>query len=157
MLPSDTEQTVNSGSEAGSTTAGNEGISRRRMLQAVGLSTLGVGAALYGASKHGSETSNGKFSLRVYDPSGQVIIRQSFAPRLESLEGKTIGFVGVDYWQDAASFLLVRHYLEDVYHCTVYDQSHFLNGTENITRDDNGIAEQMLSLGVDAAILGNAG
>ena len=81
----------------------------------------------------------------------------SYAPRLESLDGRIIGFVSTGQKETDRTFPVIREYLERVHNCTVLDESHFTQGTGIIAREDNGIAEAMHTLGVEGAILGNAG
>ncbi|MBR3257739.1 MAG: hypothetical protein IKF96_01985 [Eggerthellaceae bacterium] len=81
----------------------------------------------------------------------------SYAPRLESLDGRVIGFVSTGQMETDRTFPVIREYLERVHGCTVFDESHFTQGTGVIAREDNGIAEAMRTLGVEGAILGNAG
>ena len=37
-------------------------------------------------------------ALEVFDPSGSSEVTQLHAPRLDSLDGKTIGFISNDMW-----------------------------------------------------------
>jgi hypothetical protein len=38
-------------------------------------------------------------TLEFHDPSGRLEVRQPHAPRLDSLEGKRVGFVSNEQWQ----------------------------------------------------------
>ena len=38
-------------------------------------------------------------ALEVFDPSGAIEVTQLHAPRLDNLNGKTIGFISNDMWQ----------------------------------------------------------
>ena len=96
-------------------------------------------------------------SLKVYDPSGSIEVTQTYAPRLDTLEGKTIGFVADLAWEDDRTFAIIQKYLEDTYHCTVYGYDNWPAGIDAITKVNNGIAALMQEKGIDAAIIGNAG
>lgn len=120
----------------------------------------GVGAALMaaGCAKEEEKPKEPeKVKLNVYNPTGDLQITQLFAPRLDTLEGKTIAFISDDAWEDARTFPIIQKYLEDTYHCTVYSYENFTHGVEFITPDDNGIPEALKEKGVDAVIVGNAG
>lgn len=152
-------------------------MTRRRMLQLTGVSTLGLGTlAVTGcgaqeqkaqdaqdAQSEGDETtaqadSSGRVKISVYDPSGSVAITQSFAPRLDSLDDKTIAFVGNSMWEEERTFAEIERLLKEKYPTvTVIGQDNFPRHTQEITVENNGIAEKMQELGVDAAIVGNAG
>lgn len=140
-------------------------MSRRRMLQLTGVTTLGAAtmAALQGCSQGtdsadpAADSKTPAYSLTVYSPAGVVAITQHFAERLDTLEGKIIGFVSNGSWEDDRTFPVIQEYLETTYHCTVYDQFQFPFGKDTITVDNNGVAEVALGLGVDAMIVGNAG
>lgn len=80
-----------------------------------------------------------------------------YAPRLEGLRGRVIGFVGNGAYEEERTFAVIRAYLEDEWSCTVIDQTHFARGQGIIAKENNGVAETMAGYGVEAAVLGNAG
>ena len=139
----------------------SNGISRRRMLQLTGLSTLSLGmAALVGCDEKEPETPaepvNTPVTLKVYDPTGQTEVSHEFNPRLETLEGKTIGFVSDGIWQDDRTFPVIKEILEERYPgIKIYDQHNFGIGNDAMT--DPSVAETALELGLDGVIVGNAG
>lgn len=137
-----------------------EGISRRQMLGATAAGLFGA-VAFAGCKKEEPEPTpapaDTTVSLEVYDPTGSMAISQLFTPRLDTLEGKTIGFVSDDLWEDARTFPVIKEYLEKTYHCTVIDQYNFPQGVEALTAANNGIPEMLKEHGCDAAIVGNAG
>lgn len=145
------------------TTIGENGLSRRRMLQMSGMFGIGAaGAMLAGCSGSGNGEPDpapapSTITLEVYDPSGSIEVTQTFTPRLDTLEGKTIGFVADEAWEDDRTFAMIKDYLEKTYHCTVYWYDNWPKGIADITKVNNGIAEKMKAVGVDAAIIGNAG
>lgn len=139
-------------------------ISRRRMLQLTGVSTLVAGAALSGCSSSTTDDGQGEtttpttYKLTVYDPSGSTEITQTFAPRLDSLEGKTIAIIGNGMWQEPRTSQVIEDAIHTKYPtATVIPPDQFPRHTDNLTKANNGIPEQLESLGADAAIIGNAG
>lgn len=137
-------------------------MSRRRMLQLTGASALGVGAlaAAAGCTQENTpeEPVDTSVTLTVYDPTGSFDVKYTFAERCDTFEGKTVGFVADDSWEDTRTFAAIKEWLNKNYpSCTVYTQDNFLHGTGNISKDNNDIAEQMKALGVDMAFIGNAG
>lgn len=83
--------------------------------------------------------------------------RATYAPRLDMLDGRTIAFVSNGAWEAPRTFALLRERLEQAHACTVIDEHHFPVGQGIIAKENNGIAETMATLGVEAAILGNGG
>lgn len=142
----------------------SEGMSRRRALQLTGAGVVGAGAFLAGCKKEEPAPAPApapapeKVELTLFDPTGAIEITQLHQPRLDTLDGKTIGFVSDKAWEDERTFALIKELLVAKYPTvTILDQSNFLSGIEEITKDNNGIAEVMQEMGVDAAIIGNAG
>lgn len=142
-------------------------LSRRQMLQYTGVGMLGAGALIAGvgcssnsdsSNDANASTSSGMVKLTVYDPCGSVLVTESFTDRLDTLDGKTIAFVGDGMWEDDRTFAVIKEKLESNYSdVTVITEDNFPQTVDSISVDDNGIAEKMLELGVDAAIIGNAG
>ena len=140
-------------------------LSRRRMLQMTGAGMLGAGALLAGAgcaketpAPAPEPVKPQSITRKIYDPSGSVAITQLFTPRLDTLDGKTIAFVADDAWEDDRTFPIIKDFLETKYQgVKVITQDNFAHGIAEITKANNGIAEQMKEMGVDAAIVGNAG
>ena len=50
-------------------------------------------------------------ALEVFDPSGSTEVTQLHAPRLNSLDGKTIGFISNDMWQAHRMLPMLRDWL----------------------------------------------
>ena len=133
-------------------------VSRRQALGITGAAAAGLFMA--GCSKEADITPAApeKFKMTVYDPTGSIRITQLFSPRLDTLEGKTIAFVADDAWEDARTSALIQKILKEKYpSVTIITADNFTRGISNITKDKNGIPEKMQELGVDAAIIGNAG
>ena len=138
-------------------------LSRRQMLAtSVAVGAAGM-AALAGCKQEETPAPEPtpvvpeKVSFKVYDPSGAMKITQMFAPRLDTLEGKVIAFVADDSWEDARMFPIIKQYLEDTYHCTVFTSDNWPSGVDNLTKDNNGIPELLHEKGVEGVIVGNAG
>ena len=51
-------------------------------------------------------------TLEFHDPSGTLEVTQPFAPRLETLEGKRIGFVSNEQWQAYRMLPMLKEMLE---------------------------------------------
>src|SRR3954462_4829438 len=93
--------------------------------------------------------------LEFYDPSGVTEIAQQHAPRLESLNGKRIGFVSNDQWQAYRMLPELKDYLrEDFSDIEVLPLDTFARGTDVIGTEEN--ARHVRDSGVDAVIIGNA-
>ena len=94
-------------------------------------------------------------TLQVLDPSGATEISELHAARLDSLDGKTIGFVSNDMWQAHRMLPLVRQWLRANYSdIELLDEHEFPIG--NTLMDTEDTVEQLLARGVDAVIIGNA-
>lgn len=147
----------------------NQGkLSRRRMLQLTGVSMLGVGAMFAGAgcasdggkgsaAGEGAENS-GKITLSVYDPSGNIEVTQEFAQRLDSLDGKTIAFLGNGMWEEDRTFDELEKLVAEAFpNTTIITPDNFPRHSDDLTKEDNGIADMMKEFNVDGVIVGNAG
>ncbi len=94
-------------------------------------------------------------TLEFHDPSGTLEVTQAFAPRLDTLAGKRIGFVSNEQWQAFRMLPLLKEMLEqdfpgiEVLPIDAYPQGNALIGEEET-------AKQIKKSGVDAVIVGNA-
>jgi len=94
-------------------------------------------------------------TLEFHDPSGTLEVTQSFAPRLDTLAGKRIGFVSNEQWQAYRMLPELKKMLEEdfpgveVLPIDTFPQGNALIGTEETAR---AVAQS----GVDAVIVGNA-
>lgn len=94
-------------------------------------------------------------TLEFHDPSGTLEITQPFAPRLDTLEGKRIGFVSNDQWQAYRMLPLLKRLLEaDFENVEVLAVDAFPQGNARIGTDET--AQIVKRSGVDAVIVGNA-
>ena len=94
-------------------------------------------------------------TLEFYDPCGRLDVKQPHAPRLESLEGKRLGFVSNEQWQAYRMLPLLKSLLErdftgiEVLPIDAFPQGNALIGAEET-------AAEVKRSGVDAVIIGNA-
>jgi hypothetical protein len=94
-------------------------------------------------------------TLEFYDPSGRLEVKHPHAPRLDSLDGKRIGFVSNEQWQAYRMLPLLKTLLErdftgiEVLPIDAFPQGNALIGTEDT-------ASLVKRSGVDAVIIGNA-
>lgn len=94
-------------------------------------------------------------TLEFHDPSGTLEITQPFAPRLDALEGKRIGFVSNEQWQAYRMLPMLKSMLEadfpgiEVLPIDAFPQGNPVIGTEETAR----LVQQS---GVDGVIVGNA-
>jgi hypothetical protein len=93
--------------------------------------------------------------IEFHDPSGMLEVTQPFAPRLDSLKGKRIGFVSNEQWQAYRMLPMLKSMLEqdfegiEVLPVDTFPQGNALIGTEQT-------AAAVKKSGVDAVIVGNA-
>jgi hypothetical protein len=93
--------------------------------------------------------------LDFYDPSGALEVTQAFAPRVDTLEGKRIGFVSNEQWQAFRMLPMLRDMLKadfptaELLPIDAYPQGNVLIPTEET-------AKLVKQSGVDAVIVGNA-
>lgn len=147
----------------------HEALSRRKMLEMLGaFGAAGVmSAGAFAACSTSTTTTDTQTAtqpektsveLKVYDPTGSIEIRYTFAARIDGFDNKTIGFVSDDSWEIDRMYPIIQEYLRNTYqNVTIVDETNFIHGIDAITKANNGIPEKMLELGVDAAIVGNAG
>ena len=94
-------------------------------------------------------------TLEFHDPSGTLEVTQPFAPRLDTLAGKRIGFVSNEQWQAYRMLPALKAMLEEdfpgveVLPLDSFPQGNALIGTEET-------AALVKKSGVDAVIVGNA-
>ena len=93
--------------------------------------------------------------IEFHDPSGALEVTQPFAPRIDTLAGKRIGFVSNEQWQAFRMLPLLRDLLQadfptaELLPIDAYPQGNVLIPTEETAR----LVKQS---GVDAVIVGNA-
>ena len=93
--------------------------------------------------------------LEFHDPASVLEVKQPFAPRLDTLDGKRIGFVSNEQWQAFRMLPMLKSLLEEdfrgveVLPIDAFPQGNTLIGTEET-------AAAVKKSGVDAVIVGNA-
>ena len=98
----------------------------------------------------------GPVTLEVLDPSGAYEVTQVFAPRLSTLEGKTICFLSDEHWEADRTLPLIQDLLQKQFPTVKFvSRTEFPMGTTGI--DVAGIGNMVKAKGCDAVILGNAG
>lgn len=94
-------------------------------------------------------------SLEVYNPCGAMEVTQAFAPRLDRLEGKTIGVLSVDMWQSHRTLPEIRRVLGERYpSAKIIPETDFPQGINGI--DSDQAADLILAKGCEAVIIGSA-
>ena len=94
-------------------------------------------------------------TLEVFDPSGATEVLRLHAPRLDSLEGKKIGFISNDEWQAHRMLPLIADAIKEKFNNTeVIPFSEFPVGNSEIQLDKT--VQRAKELGIDAAVIGNA-
>jgi len=94
-------------------------------------------------------------TLEFHDPSGAIEVKQRFAARITTLQGKRIGFVSNDQWQAFRMLPLLKKLFEadfpgiEMLPIDAFPQGNAVIGSE-------GTAAQVKQSGVDAVIIGNA-
>ena len=93
--------------------------------------------------------------LEFHDPAGSLGRSQPHAPRIETLAGKTIGFLTNEQWQAHRMLPLVKELIEsDFPSARVLAVDAFPSGNAEIPKDSTAALVQQA--GVDAVIIGNA-
>ncbi len=94
-------------------------------------------------------------SIEVFNPCGAMEVTQAFAPRVDSLEGKTIGVLSVDMWQSHRTLPEIRKFLEKRYSSVkIIPETDFPQGVNGI--DSDQAANLVMAKGCDAVIIGSA-
>ena len=94
-------------------------------------------------------------TLEFHDPSGALEVTQPFAPRIDTLAGKRIGFVSNEQWQAFRMLPMLRDLIKadfptaELLPIDAYPQGNVLIPTEET-------AALVKKSGVDAVIVGNA-
>lgn len=93
--------------------------------------------------------------MNIMNPTGATEVAQLHAPRLDTLEGKTVAMLSDDMWQSHRVLPLLKRGLEARYPgIQVIPETEFPMGTGPMDSEDT--AELLQRRGVDAVIVGNA-
>ena len=94
-------------------------------------------------------------TLEFYDPPGVIEVTQAHAPRIDTLEGKRIGFVSNEQWQAFRMLPMLKEMIEaDFPGAEVLPIDAFPQGNALIPTEET--AALVKKSGVDAVIVGNA-
>lgn len=94
-------------------------------------------------------------SLEFLDPTGGTEVTQKHAERLDTLDGKTIGFLTNNEWQAFRTLPIIKNALETEFSdISVLALDRFPTGNHNIAANET--TKLALKAGVDAVIIGNA-
>jgi hypothetical protein len=93
--------------------------------------------------------------IEFHDPAGATAVSQPHAARVDTLAGKTVGFLSNEQWQAHRMLPLLKSLIEsDFPGARVLPIDAFPQGNAEIPKD--GTCAQVLEAGVDAVIIGNA-
>lgn len=93
--------------------------------------------------------------LEVCDPTGSMEIKEVHAPRLDTLDGKTICELSNDSWQAHRVLPEIRRLLQERFPTAKFiPYTEFPTGNERI--DTEKVAELVVRAGAHAVIIGNA-
>jgi len=93
--------------------------------------------------------------MNIMNPTGATEVTRLHAPRLDSLDGKTVAMLSDDMWQSHRVLPLLKRALDTRYPgINVISETEFPMGTGPMDSDDT--AELFKARGVDAVIVGNA-
>ena len=135
-------------------------LSRRQVFKAAGVTgAVAATAALVGCKKEEPEPAKPTtLEYTILNPSGSTEITQLFSPRHDTNNGKTIAYVSNDSWEYDRTFAKLTELFAAKYpDVTIINWDQFKHGVDYITQAKNGIGDKMKEMGVDAAIVGNAG
>ena len=94
-------------------------------------------------------------ALEVFDPSGATEVSVLHAPRLNTLNGKTIALLSDDMWQAHRMLPMIREKLQAIYpDARFIPETEFPMGTRRIDTEET--VDLLMEKGVDAVIVGNA-
>lgn len=95
--------------------------------------------------------------LEVFNPSGNQEITQLFAPRLSTLEGKTVAFLACDpvKWQPHRIFPVIMEEFKKLYPTIKFLPMDEFTRSTNISSDS--VIKTVADRGADAVITGSAG
>lgn len=139
------ERTVNDGA-----------VSRREFIKDAGLLVGGAAVAstaLLGASAETASAQAGPVTFELFDPTSAFEVSKLHAPRLDTLEGKTICELSNDSWQALRTFPYLRDLLKKQ-----FPTAQIIPWTEFPTAIDSAdVAAALKKAKCDAVIIGNGG
>jgi hypothetical protein len=94
--------------------------------------------------------------LELYNPTGAVQISQTFAPRLGTLEGKTVCELSDFMWEHERTFPLIRTLLQERFPTLKIVQYPQLPNAYDVTGDD-ALKKVLQKYGCQGLVIGNGG
>ena len=94
--------------------------------------------------------------IEVFDPTGETERAMSHAPRLDTLEGKTIYLLSNNKWQAHRTLSLIRGLLQERFPTATFVPYTDLTAAEIVEIDSDEVADLVKEKGGQAAIIGNA-
>ncbi len=93
--------------------------------------------------------------MQLHHPQGATEVQVLHAPRLDTLEGKTVAFLSDDMWQAHRMLPVLRETLAaEVAGIRIVAESELPQGTLAIDREET--VDEVLARGADAVVVGNA-
>lgn len=90
--------------------------------------------------------------IEVFNPTGATEVTTSFAPRLETLDNKTIGFLSNELWQSHRTFPYLQELLSERHPSLEFVTLRPAAGMI----DDEKVVDELVAAGCDAVIVGHA-
>jgi len=130
----------------------------KRSLCGGATAALLVGLVVSTGSFAGDATAADPVTLSVYDPTGSVQVSQLFAPRVDTLAGKTICELTDSMWESSRTFPVITDLLKKRFStATVIDHTRWAFTERDSVADLQKVAASVKAAGCQAAIVGNAG
>lgn len=106
-------------------------------------------------------TAQNPVTLKVYNPTGAFEVTQTFSPRLEDLNGKTICELSNDSWEHNRTFPVITQLLQRLFPTAkIVDYNQLPSGMTTVSTagiDSDSTAAAVKAAGCQAVIVGNAG
>ncbi len=139
---------------------GQKKLTRREMLKlSGGLAASSVLAASVPVALEQTPVAQaqGAVTLEVYDPTGAVEVTRLFAPRIDTLEGKTICELSDMIWQYDRTFPLIRSLLQKQFPTAKFVPFSEFPEAPTDEAAAKKVAASIKAKGCQAVIVGNAG
>ncbi len=115
---------------------------------------LGLLLAAFVAALAPAVLAQSPVSLKIYNPTGALSVKQTFAPRLTDLNGKTVCQMG-ESWESDRTFPLMTTLLTKQFPTIkIVDDTKMPRWTAN---PDQKLVDAVKAAGCQAVIIGNAG
>lgn len=122
------------------------------------LAVLMIGLAAWPRFFAGDAAAADPVTLSVYDPTGSAQVSQLFAPRVDTLAGKTVCELTDSMWESGRTFPVITDLLKKRFPtATVIDHTRWAFTERDSVADLQKVAASVKAGGCRAAIVGNAG